>query len=83
VLSGLCFLDETVRDWKEYLQEPPDAEAQTGLFKATRTGRPCGDKEFVAQLEDRLGRRFVPLPCGRPIAGKNQETSSDGVRSQN
>jgi len=83
VLSGLCFLDETVRDWKEYLQEPPDAEAQTGLFKATRTGRPCGDKEFVAQLEDRLGRRFVPLPCGRPIAGKNQERSSDGVRSQN
>jgi putative transposase len=66
VLSGLSFLDETVRDWKEYLQEPPDAEAQDGLFKATKTGRPCGNNDFVAQVEGILGRRFTARPAGRP-----------------
>ena len=68
VLYGRCFLDETVRNWKEYLLAPPDAEAQDGLFKSTKTGRPCGGNDFVAQVEDILGRRFTTRPAGRPYA---------------
>jgi len=71
VLSGLCFLDERISDWRAYLQESPDAEAQASLFKSTRTGRPCGTEDFIAQLEDRLGRGFVAHPPGRPVSEKN------------
>lgn len=70
VLSGLSFLDERVSDWRAYLQESPDAEAQASLLKSTRTGRPCGEHDFVAKLEENLGRRFVTLPPGRPFSEK-------------
>ena len=74
VLSGRCFLVETIRDWKQYLMESPDTDAQTNLIKSTKTGRPCGKGDFVTQLEALLGRRFATLSPGRPYARKNQET---------
>ncbi|TFG91371.1 MAG: transposase [Syntrophobacterales bacterium] len=77
VLSGRCFLEETIPNWKEYLFEPRDTEAQTSLIKSTRTGRPCGENDFVTQLENLLGRRFATLPSGRPHAGKHQEADAE------
>jgi len=76
VLSGRSFLDETIENWGEYLMEPPDTEAQNSLIRTTSTGRPCGRSDFVTQLEDALGRRFVKRPPGRPRAGKNRETDA-------
>jgi len=73
VLSGRCFLDETIEDWKEYLLESQDTEAQANLIKATRTGRPCGENDFVAHFEGLLGRRFTTRSPGRPPAEKRGE----------
>ncbi len=77
VLSGVSFLDDRVSDWRAYLQETPDAEVQARLLKSTRTGRPCGEKDFVAKLEEKLGRRFVTLPPGRPFAVKNPGSETE------
>jgi putative transposase len=74
VLTGRCFLVETIRDWKEYLMEMTDPDAGDELIRATKTGRPCGGEEFVMRLEGLLGRSFASLPPGRPCTGKDQET---------
>jgi putative transposase len=75
VLTGHCLLVETIRDWKQYLTETPDAAAQTNLIKATKTGRPCGKDDFVTRLEALLSRRFATLPPGRHYTKKNLETA--------
>jgi putative transposase len=73
VLSGRCFLVETIRDWKQYLAEAPDQTAGTKLIKSTKTGRPCGEDDFVRRLEALLGRRFATLPPGRRYTRNNEE----------
>jgi len=75
VLSGRCFLVETIRDWKEYLAEAPNQAAGTKLIKSTKTGRPCGEDDFVTRLEALLGRRFATLPPGRPYTRENEEAA--------
>jgi len=66
VLSGSCFLTETIRDWGEYLAETPLPAAQDDIIRATAKGRPCGGEEFIKQMETLLNRSFIPLPSGRP-----------------
>lgn len=75
VLSGRCFLVETIRDWKQYLAEAPNQTAGTKLIKSTKTGRPCGEDGFVTRLETLLCRRFATLPPGRPYTRKNEEAA--------
>ena len=65
VLSGHCFLTETVTDWGQYLGADPNPTDQNDLIKATASGHPCGGKDFLRQMEHLLGRRFIPLPAGR------------------
>jgi len=72
VLSGRCFLVETIPDWKQYLVEATDQAIRTNLIKSTKTGRPCGDENFVTHLETLLKRRFTTLPPGRPHGRKNK-----------
>ncbi len=66
VLSGRCFLTETVKDWTKYLGEDQDREATDSVIKATRIGRPCGKENFVKQMEILLDRRLTAPPRGRP-----------------
>jgi putative transposase len=75
VLSGRCFLVQTIQDWKKYLAEAPNQTAGNKIIKSTKTGRPCGDDDFVTRLEVLLGRRFATLPPGRPFARKNEEAA--------
>jgi putative transposase len=75
VLSGRRFLVETIRDWKQYLAEAPKQAAGTKLIKSTKTGRPCGEDDFITRVEALLSRRFVNLPPGRPNTRKNKETA--------
>jgi putative transposase len=77
VLSGRCFLLETIRDWKQYLAEAPNQTAGKKLIKSTKTGRPCGNDEFVKRLEALLGRRFATLPPGRHYTRKNEEEGKE------
>ena len=73
VLSGDCFLTETVQDWGQYLREDRDREATDGVIKATNIGRPCGTEDFVKQMEGLLNRRFTILPRGRPWKKAEEE----------
>lgn len=70
VLSGRCFLTETVADWRQYLGMNQDAEAEAAIVKATITGRPCGQADFIQQMEQHLGRKLTFLPRGRPYGRK-------------
>ena len=66
LLSGHCFLSDTVADWAKYLGEDQGREDVDSVIKATRIGRPCGNEEFVKQMEEVLNRRFTASPRGRP-----------------
>jgi putative transposase len=72
VLSGRCFLTETVSDWRQYLGMDRDSEAEAALVKATITGRPCGQAGFIRKMEQHLGRKLTFLPRGRPHGRKNK-----------
>ena len=77
VLSGNCFLTETVRGWGEYLAEAPEPAFQETIIKATATGRPCGGEAFVKKMETLLSRCFIPLSSGRPRIKKNEEGAAN------
>lgn len=64
--TGPLELPQGVSDWRELLREPEDATMLKTLQTHTLTGRPAGDKSFVAKLERLLGRRLHALPVGRP-----------------
>ena len=66
VLSGDCFLTETVADWRQYLGMDQDSEAEAAVVRATNTGRPCGKADFIQQMERHLGRKLTFLSRGRP-----------------
>ena len=51
-----------------YVPSRFDEEQAERIRRATQTGRPLGDDEFVDDLERSLGRRFRPRkPCPKPI----------------
>jgi putative transposase len=77
VLRGCCFLTETIGDWKQYLAETPNQTAGTKLIKSTKTGRPCGEGDFVTRLEALLGRSFAIPPPGRPSSRKKEEAAKE------
>jgi putative transposase len=58
----------TAPAWREFLGCDAGAlrEDADSIRASTHTGRPLGSCEFVAGLEQRLGRRLVPRPGGRP-----------------
>lgn len=67
VLSGRCFLTETVTDWRQYLGTGPNTREEATVIKATLTGRPCGGEDFVKGVEEHLGRKLTPQPRGSPL----------------
>ena len=40
------------------------------LRRQVRTGRPCGDEEFLRDAEEVTGRRLRPRSRGRPAQAK-------------
>lgn len=64
---------ERVRDWREYLMEPLEAEQEQRWHRHERTGRPLGESEFLDRIEGILGRCVRPAKRGpKP---KEQEKS--------
>jgi len=53
--------------WPELLTEEP-SEADV-IRKATRTGRPCGSRKFIRELEKLTGRNLLPRKRG-PKSGR-------------
>jgi hypothetical protein len=58
------------KDWSAWLAEEDDEKMLATIRLRTRTGRPAGDKKFVAALESCAGRRLQPRSIGRPKKGK-------------
>jgi putative transposase len=52
-------------DWREFWKTD-DEDDLASLRKATRTGRPAGDRAFVAQMEELTNRPLTSGPRGRP-----------------
>ncbi len=70
VLSDDCYLLESVKDWREYLDEKENSVMTSTLFQNTKAGRPCGDEVFISTIEGIIGRRLTALPVGRPRKAK-------------
>ena len=51
--------------WQAFLQLPVDDESLTLLRRHEKTGRPLGDKTFVENLENMLGRILTAQKPGR------------------
>ena len=47
---------DSVGDWSAYLALDPEEAETAALRRHSRTGRPLGSPEFLALIEDRLGR---------------------------
>jgi len=67
ILSRRCFLTETMTDWARYLGTDDDREAMESVIKETRSGRPCGQEDFVRQMESLLNRQLATPRRGRPF----------------
>jgi putative transposase len=63
-------------DWSAWLAEKDDEKILATIRLRTRTGRPAGNKKFIAALESRLGRRLQPRSIGRPKKGKTGASPS-------
>ncbi|KAF0218949.1 MAG: hypothetical protein FD174_2465 [Geobacteraceae bacterium] len=55
-----------ITDWREFLSSEEGAESEL-LRRATRTGRPAGDEQFVEKIESLTGRDLKIKPAGRPV----------------
>jgi putative transposase len=69
ILSGDCPLTDGIKDWAAYLQEEENPSLVSAIRENTKTGRPCGDTEFIGRIEGILRRRFGAMKRGRPRRG--------------
>jgi putative transposase len=67
----------STRDWSAWLAANDDEKTMATIRLRTRTGRPAGDKRFIAGLESRLGRRLQPRAIGRPKKGRREASKND------
>lgn len=59
-------LHSDIKDWSAFLQGE-DNESDLDTFrKHERTGRPLGDKDFIAKIEEITGRTLGKKKVGRP-----------------
>ncbi|MSM38134.1 MAG: transposase [Geobacter sp.] len=54
-----------VTDWREFLSCKASTEPDR-LQQSIRTGRPAGDEQFIAAIENLTGRELKIKPAGRP-----------------
>jgi len=76
-LTDIAALGREVDDWAGFLNAGLSDEAAQAIRRGERTGRPLGDKEFIARLEAVSGRVLAPKKAGRKP--KRQE---DGVQDR-
>jgi putative transposase len=64
----------TIKDWREWLNNDSEAEADRFIRECTATGRPCGDDVFVKQIEETTKRDFTRMKPGPKPKVKQAET---------
>jgi len=61
------YLTSQIKDWSSYIHQGEEKEKDLDSFrKHERTGRPLGDKKFLAKLEQITGRALIIKNAGRP-----------------
>jgi putative transposase len=65
LLTPLEPLPQLIPGWSEWLVGEEDPAELKAIRENTGTGRPLGSKEFLEQLEARLGRPVTPQKRGR------------------
>jgi putative transposase len=65
-------------DWAAFLDAPGGGGERDALRLHARTGRPLGDARFVAEMEERLGRRLRPLRRGPRARAVPKEGAGPG-----
>ena len=69
-LLNHCPLEDEIKNWKQYLEDP-DEERQVKIFREhMATGRPLGSENFIEKLEAILGRMLKKRKPGA-IRGHN------------
>ena len=58
LLSDFYLMDE-IADWRGYLRNNDDQKNLNILRKHASTGRPLGEKSFIENLEEKLGRTLT------------------------
>ena len=53
-------------NWRRFLRDATDEDAETRLARHISTGRPLGSEAFTAKLERKLGRPLAPRKRGWP-----------------
>jgi putative transposase len=67
-------LGDQEKDWENFISVSNDDADQRTLMAHERTGRPLGSKEFILELESKLGRRLRPHKRGRkPKVPRSEE----------
>jgi putative transposase len=61
-----CFLQDQIQDWQQFLADPADDAFGQRLGQSS-IGRPLGSPAFLAELEQRTGRRLRRGRPGRPV----------------
>jgi putative transposase len=66
VLGEDLFPEIQRNSYIEFIQSEIPTMQMKEIRESARTGRPLGTKEFVSEMEHRLGKRLVALAHGRP-----------------
>jgi putative transposase len=77
VLSNRFPLALAVSDWSEYLLGAKLEEVLARTRANLKTGRPCGDAEFVSGLELLTRRRLRPGRPGRPAGRRDAKLQTE------
>ena len=72
LVTGATPFEQSIPNWKAYLEEAETPGWRAALHAATLTGRPLGGQRFVKRHEAALGRRLHALPHGRPQKKKGE-----------
>ena len=71
-----------VGDWRTWLLTGLQDERAEAIRRATRSGRPCGDREFVSKLEHHLARTLKPGRRGRKERAKGVASAPSRVNAR-
>lgn len=66
VLVGDLFHEDQRNDYVEFVKSGISERQVKDIRQSVKTGRPLGTVEFVSEIENRVGRKLIASPVGRP-----------------
>jgi len=75
VLGSDLFHEDQRNDYIEFVKSGISERQIKDIRQSVKTGRPLGTEEFVSEIENRVGRRLMASPIGRPRIKQAREKS--------